>query len=269
MTMCLIALGSNLGDRAATLDAAVEALAGAPDVELIRQSAWQLTLPVGGGHERPAFLNGAALVETSREAVDLLGLLEQIEDRHGRERRERWGDRTLDLDLLLYGDAIIDTPLLTVPHPRLSFRRFVLEPAVEIAASMVHPTIGWSLERLLGHLDAGADRVALVSAVDSARRTLAAALRERFGLQDCPPSVVDSPLWPRALTNWLAIPAGDVSSGQPKLSILLDCAEASELGRGPTLRIAGVDRGEIERDAFAAIEAVWPRLGRPGDVRLQ
>ena len=268
MTTCLIALGSNLGDRAAALDMAVDALAAAPGVELVRHSAWQLTLPVGGRGAQPEFLNGAVLVETSRGAVAFHALLQQIEVQLGRERHERWGDRTLDLDLLLYGDAVIDTPALTVPHPRMSFRRFVLEPAVEIAASMVHPTIGWTLERLLGQLDGGADGVALVSPDATARRQLAATLGGRLGMTECEPPVVHERLWPTASTTWLAVPNGLVSNERPKLTILLDHPAADEPGRGPTLRIA-VASDDAEREVLAAIEAVWPRLGSGGDQRLQ
>jgi 2-amino-4-hydroxy-6-hydroxymethyldihydropteridine diphosphokinase len=269
MATCLIALGSNLGDRAATLDAAIDALAAAPGVEMIQHSAWQLTLPVGGSGAQPEFLNGAALVESSRGAADFHALLQHIEAQLGRERHERWGDRTLDLDLLLFGDAVIDTPGLTVPHPRMSFRRFALEPAVEIAGQMVHPTIGWTLERLLDHLDAGADRVALVSPDAMARRELAAVLSERFGMTAGEPSVINERLWPTASTTWLAVPTGRVSTEQPKLTILLDMPAELEIGRGPTLRIAPTSRNDAEREAFAAIAAVWPRLGSWGDKRLQ
>jgi 2-amino-4-hydroxy-6-hydroxymethyldihydropteridine diphosphokinase len=269
MTNCLIALGSNLGDRSATLDAAIDALAAAPGVELIRHSAWQLTLPVGGRGSQPEFLNGAALVATSRDVVDIHALLQHIETRQGRERHERWGNRTLDLDLLLYGDSIIDTPTLTVPHPRMSFRRFVLEPAVEIAASMVHPTIGWTFEHLLDHLGSGADCVALVSPNEPARHELATTLSERFGMIACEPSVVSEQLWPAASTTWLAVPDGRVSSESPKLTILLDAPAAKERGLGPTLRITTASGNEVEREVFAAAEAVWPRLGPWGGQRLQ
>jgi 2-amino-4-hydroxy-6-hydroxymethyldihydropteridine diphosphokinase len=269
MTNCLIALGSNLGDRAATLDAAIDALAAAPGVEVLGQSAWQLTIAVGSSRARPEFLNGAALVETSHDVEDIHALLQQIEARHGRERHELWGDRTLDLDLLLYGDAVIDTPTLTVPHPRMSFRRFVLEPAVEIAGEMVHPTIGWTLERLLEHLDAGADCVAILSPDDSARRELATTLSQQFGMTDREPSVVNEQLWPAASTTWLAVPHGRLSTEHPKLTILFRLPAASESERGPTLRIATASGTDVEREAFAAIEAVWPRLGPLGGQRLQ
>jgi 2-amino-4-hydroxy-6-hydroxymethyldihydropteridine diphosphokinase len=248
MTKCLIGLGSNLGDRAATLDGAIAALSSAPGVELVRASSWQLTLPVGGETSQREFLNGAAVLETSREPANLLELLQQVESQFGRERHERWGSRTLDLDLLLYCDAIIETPTLTVPHPRMSFRRFVLEPAVEIAGEWVHPAIGWTLERLVEHLDTGADCVAVVAADDAARRDLVAELSRRFGIACC---------------------GEDGSTSSPKLTVLLGGTLADEWDRGPTLRVPAADGQETEVDVFAAVEAVWPRLGPAGDVRLQ
>ncbi len=269
MTNCLIALGSNLGDRAATLDAAIAALAAAPGVQLVNHSAWQLTIAVGGDGPQPEFLNGAALLETSRDVVELHALLQQVETQFGRERHQRWGNRTLDLDLLLYGDAIVDKPALTVPHPRMSFRRFVLEPAVEIAEAWVHPTIGWTLGALLEQLDAGADCVAIVSKNESARVDLADSLANRFGLVRCHPPVDDPQLWPAESTAWFAVADGLELGESPKLSVLLDLASASEMGRGPLVRIASTNREEARREAFAAVTAVWPRLGSPAGERLQ
>jgi 2-amino-4-hydroxy-6-hydroxymethyldihydropteridine diphosphokinase len=257
MTKCLIALGSNLGDRAATLDAAIDALA-ADGVEVTAQSSWQLTLPVGGGNERPQFLNGAALLETSLSPHELLTLLQQVEQQLGRERHERWGDRTIDLDLLLFGDEVIDTQQLTVPHPRMSFRRFVLEPAVEIAAEMVHPTIGWTLAQLLEQLDSGGDFVAIVAKDERTRERLAANLIEKFKLVVCEPAEAE------ASATYLSLTGDSTPSGSPQLSILHDLPIAEMHGRGPTLRVPVADGQEIEADIFAAIEAVWPRLGPSG-----
>lgn len=269
MAACLLALGSNLGDRAAMLDAAIGALANAPGVELVRHSAWQLTIPVGGSESQPEFLNGAALIATSRGAAEVHALLAEIESQLGRKRHERWGDRTLDLDLLLYGNEVLDTPTLTLPHPRMSFRRFVLEPAVEIAGSLVHPTIGWTLDQLLDHLDTGADCVAIVSSDTMARASLAATLVERFRFAVSKSMVDDAQLWLKASTTWLTVPDGHPSIAHPKLTILLNAPSSSEMGLGPTLRICPIRSDEGEREAFAAVEAVWPRLGPSGGQRLQ
>lgn len=259
MARSLIAVGSNLGDRTATLDAAVDALAQASGVQLLIQSAWQMTLPIGGRAGRNEFLNGAVLVETSHSPQELLTCLQTIEDCFGRERRERWSDRTLDLDLLLYDNAVIDTPALTVPHPRMSFRRFVLEPAVEIAAEMMHPTIGWPLNRLLAHLDRGADAVALVSPENSQRDEIALELMRRFEFELCGPTIRDEARWPAHATTFLRVPIAGQLSGEPKLTIVIGQETPHVAGRGPTLCVPAADGQDPATDVFAAIEAVWPR----------
>jgi 2-amino-4-hydroxy-6-hydroxymethyldihydropteridine diphosphokinase len=134
--LAYIGLGANLGDREATLRAAVERLASAPGVELIAVSSFRDTDPVGPITEQPRFLNAAVAVDTSLPARALLEQLLLIEAELGRVREgPRGGPRTLDLDLLLYGDERIDEAGLTVPHPRLHERAFVLEPLAEL---------GWS-----------------------------------------------------------------------------------------------------------------------------
>jgi 2-amino-4-hydroxy-6-hydroxymethyldihydropteridine diphosphokinase len=270
MTECLIALGSNLGDRAAALDSAIAALDAMSGVRIVRHSSWQLTWPVGGANLRHEFLNGAAVAETSLGPEELLLLLQQIESSHGRERHERWGDRTLDLDLLLVEDRIVDVPTLTLPHPRMSFRRFVLEPAVEIAGDWVHPTIGWTLAEFASHLDTGADCLAIVSPSEAARRELSELLVNRFSLAATGPPL-DDPKWPKSLTQWLRISPDPPDDRLPKLSILLDPFEgndavweslANQRGRGPTLQIPAGPAERVAEEVFAAVAAVWPRLGQ-------
>ncbi len=133
--LAVIALGSNLGDREATLERAVVALDGLPESSIQAVSSWHgsvaLTLD-GPDPEKPAYLNGVALLQTGLDPAALLSSLRRIELEHGRERDERWGDRTLDLDIITYGELLIMTPDLTVPHPRAHERDFVLVPWLEV-----------------------------------------------------------------------------------------------------------------------------------------
>jgi len=134
-TEVLVALGANLGPRRATLEAAVRDLAAHPDFEVLAVSPWVETAPVGGPAGQPRFLNGALRGRTTLDAEALLALLHRIEAAHGRRRAEEQhhGPRTLDLDLLFYGEETIERPDLVVPHPRLEDRRFVLEPLSHVA----------------------------------------------------------------------------------------------------------------------------------------
>jgi 2-amino-4-hydroxy-6-hydroxymethyldihydropteridine diphosphokinase len=144
-----IALGANLGDREQNLRAALARLEETPGVRVAKVSAFREYPAVGGPPDSPPFLNGVAEVESALTPHALLGRLLDIERELGRERREKWGPRTIDLDLLLYGDQIIRTEHLTVPHPRLHERRFVLEPLAEIAPEAVHPIVNATITSLL------------------------------------------------------------------------------------------------------------------------
>jgi 2-amino-4-hydroxy-6-hydroxymethyldihydropteridine diphosphokinase len=146
VTLAYVGLGANLADREGTIRAAVAEL---PDVVAV--STLRETDPVGIT-DQPRFLNGVAALETNLTPRELLDVLLAVERRLGRERLERWGPRTIDLDLLLYGDEVIDEEGLTVPHPRLHERRFVLEPLADLAPSLVVPGLG-GVEHLLAELD--------------------------------------------------------------------------------------------------------------------
>lgn len=151
MTTAYVGLGANLGSREEALRRAVELLGEADGVDALAVSRLRETEPVGGV-DQPPFLNGAVAIETTRTARDLLDLLLEIERSLGRVRDERWGPRTIDLDLLVYGDEIVDEPGLRVPHPRLHQRRFALEPLAELQPGLVVP--GWGeVSALLTALD--------------------------------------------------------------------------------------------------------------------
>ncbi len=143
MTRAYVALGSNLGDREETLRSALEALAAEPGIDVVAVSRFYDTEPVGYV-DQPRFLNGAAAIETELPARELLERLLAVELRFGRSREDvpPQGPRTIDLDLLLYGDAEIDEPGLRVPHPRLHERRFVLEPLADLDPALEVPGNG-------------------------------------------------------------------------------------------------------------------------------
>ncbi|TVQ61715.1 MAG: 2-amino-4-hydroxy-6-hydroxymethyldihydropteridine diphosphokinase [Phycisphaerales bacterium] len=139
--VAFIALGANLGDRAVTIGSAFESVRILGGVRLEACSNLHETAPVGGPPDQPAYLNAAVRVRTTLGPRELLAALHAVERAHGRDRaREaRWGPRTLDLDLLIYADLVIDEPGLTVPHPRLVERLFVLEPLAEVGADAAVP----------------------------------------------------------------------------------------------------------------------------------
>ncbi|MES3009657.1 MAG: 2-amino-4-hydroxy-6-hydroxymethyldihydropteridine diphosphokinase [Pseudomonadota bacterium] len=130
-----VALGSNLGDGVAHLQQAIRSLANWPNLTLGRQSSFYRTAPVDA--DGPDYTNAVVAITTPLTAPDLLQVLQAIEHLHGRTRAYRNAPRTLDLDLLLYGDGQIDSPQLVVPHPRMALRAFVLVPLAEIAPSRV------------------------------------------------------------------------------------------------------------------------------------
>jgi 2-amino-4-hydroxy-6-hydroxymethyldihydropteridine diphosphokinase len=137
-----IGLGANLGDREGNIRRAL-ALVGETGTGRVRRvSAFLETEAVGGPAGQPPYLNGAAEIETQLEPVDLLAALKRIERNVGRVEREKWGPREIDLDILLFGDEVIKTDGLEVPHPLMCERLFVLRPLAEIAADVVHPVTG-------------------------------------------------------------------------------------------------------------------------------
>jgi 2-amino-4-hydroxy-6-hydroxymethyldihydropteridine diphosphokinase len=152
--LCAIALGSNLsseiGDSEKIVRSAIVQLASFTEIEIIQVSRWYrtkaITLP--NSAPQPDYINGCAILKTSFEPLQLLQSLFDTEQMFGRERRERWGARTLDLDLLLYGDRQIDTPELVIPHPRMCDRAFVLLPLAEIVADWIHPITGIAIGKL-------------------------------------------------------------------------------------------------------------------------
>jgi 2-amino-4-hydroxy-6-hydroxymethyldihydropteridine diphosphokinase len=150
-TTAFVGIGSNLGDRETNLSRAIDLLSAEDGIEVVAVSEIRETEPVGPVEQGP-FLNGALQVETSLPPGELLERLLSVENRLGRVRNERWGPRTIDLDLLLYGDEKLDQPGLSVPHPRLHERRFALEPLVDLDPALEIPEFG-PISTLLAELE--------------------------------------------------------------------------------------------------------------------
>jgi 2-amino-4-hydroxy-6-hydroxymethyldihydropteridine diphosphokinase len=247
-TLALIGLGSNLGDRKAQLESAVAALAATPGVALRAVSPMHETAPVGGPGGQGTFLNAAAAVETTLDPEALLATLHAIELRGGRVRTERWGERTLDLDLLLFGDAVIDTPGLRIPHPRMAVRRFVLAPLAQVAPSAVDPLTGRTIAELLANLDRRPSCLVLCGpdTFDLFRRLVhrlpAAGLFERTGSERSY----------EALTDLLADPDWDSLAEQKRIELDAERWAAEVWGDRWIVTDFWFDR--VYRDALARID---------------
>jgi len=187
MSDCLIGLGSNLEDRAAQLDRARDLLCSSRRIQLRAVSRYFQTSPVGGPRGQQHFLNAALRLQTDLTPNELFAWTQRVESDMGRRRLERWGPRVIDIDVLLYDRWIVERRGLSIPHPRMAIRRFVLEPACEVASDMVHAPTGWTLSRLRDQMNrlpiyvatAGGDaqcrrRVAIAGARQSGARLLLA-----------------------------------------------------------------------------------------------
>lgn len=160
MSKCLIALGSNLGNRQHHLDEAVKRLLAHENMHFHARSRPMTTNPIGGPTGQHHFLNEVLMIETNRTPESLLTCAQQVEQQLGRVRRQRWGARTIDIDLLMVDQMIVQSPSLQIPHPRMMYRQFVLQPATEIAPQLEHPLVGWSLAKLLDNLNSSVNYLA-------------------------------------------------------------------------------------------------------------
>lgn len=283
MAHALVALGANLGDRARQLGGALDELARLPQSRLLRRSGWFETPPIGGPTGQGTFLNGAALLETALVPTALLAELQQIEDALGRVRVERWGARVIDLDLLLYDQRTVDAGELIVPHPRMAFRRFVLDPAAAVAPEMIHPPSGWTVAALLDQLQHGANVVAVIAddelQAEAWGERLRAHFRSAFAASPDPLALPQIVTWtaygagadesrrrrPKLILNFsAAAEAASDSASQPARPAFHDRAASRRMPNlpigGPVAWISQLGAADPMTEAAAAIQAVWPEL---------
>lgn len=151
MHLAYIGFGSNIGDRFAYIQNAIQVLAEVEEITLQKISSLYETVPVGD-EAQAKFLNGVIAIKTCLSPHTLLQTLKQSETTVGRQHRTRWGPREIDLDILIYGDICLRTPNLVIPHPEMHLRRFVLIPLAEIAPDVVHPVFNETIQTLLERL---------------------------------------------------------------------------------------------------------------------
>lgn len=152
MARCYLGLGSNLGDRAGAVRESVDLIAAGGDIEIRGLSSLYVTKP-WGNEDQPDFVNAVAEADTQLEPAEVLARAKMVEVEMGRAKREKWGPREIDIDLLLYGDEVIQTDNLRVPHPGIEERAFVLVPLLELAPDLVHPVTGKRLDESLRRLE--------------------------------------------------------------------------------------------------------------------
>jgi 2-amino-4-hydroxy-6-hydroxymethyldihydropteridine diphosphokinase len=210
MARCLIGCGSNLGERREQLDRALELLRFMPGVTFLAASRYRETPPVGGPPGQGRFLNGACLIETELSPHAVLHLLNAVENTLHRDRQTRWGERTIDLDLLLYGDLVVESDDLTLPHPRMATRRFVLEPSAEIAADLPYPLATCTVGDLLDNISGCPPLVSIVGVPGSGADRVAAAVADAVmghaihAPRDLPADDAGVEAWRGVLAAWSA-----------------------------------------------------------------
>jgi 2-amino-4-hydroxy-6-hydroxymethyldihydropteridine diphosphokinase len=248
---CLISFGSNLGDRNALLAKAARIVAADARVHRLASSRLYETPPIGGPGGQEPFLNAVAAFDTDASAAQILSLLQRVENDLGRDRKQRWGSRSIDLDVVLHGELIGGSRGLVVPHPRYTARRFVLRPACDVAGHYRDPRFGWTLRRLADHLDLGVASMALVGGSASQRSELCRRLRDQPGLQvfetafPIDDDEIDSP-WVSAFVP--DFPPGNTATTES--SGALDCSKVPRL----------VTRLQTTRphDRWPAPHQMWP-----------
>lgn len=248
----LIAFGANEGDCKAAFEKTVQFFEEDAGILELKCSSPAITRAATGSSDSSTqneYLNAVIRVLTTHKVDELHERLIEIEKMLGRIREERWGPRTIDLDLLLFNDIKLQSKVLTVPHPRMSFRRFVLHPAIEVAANMVHPESGMTLQQLVDHLDAADQYFAVVTDDSDFVKTVIEQVD--FDLR-----VIDNveQFMKEAARAQLVVSVADEREMEDEMQSLMRFASNYA---GPTLRIdRTLGKNGIEKEIRAAIEAI-------------
>jgi 2-amino-4-hydroxy-6-hydroxymethyldihydropteridine diphosphokinase len=249
-----IALGSNLGDRQDYLDRALQALQEHPRITVSQVSTTHETAPVGGPPGQGPFLNAAAELQTDLDPIELLDVLMDIEHQLGRVRGERYGPRTIDLDLLLYDDLVLEEPRLTLPHPRMTERTFVLAPLCEIAPDVVHPVLKRRMRELLAELPAPTAITAEPQGAITASPSPAAVSKPRLRFEG------------RELTGLRALVTGSTSGIGRAIALEFAAAGADVIIHGRR-RAAAEEVATQIREAAVRSRVLLADLRDPGECR--
>ena len=245
MTLCLVSTGSNLGHPEEAVTRVIQALRDLPHYRQFKQSRLHKSKPIGGPAGQGPYVNAVVRFETDLSPNEILGELQALEAKSLRDRSERWSARPIDLDLLAVGQQVIREPHLRLPHPRMSFRPFVLEPATEVASEWIHPELDQSVESIWRCLRQGIDQIQVLG---EHRKAVAALIEaelqiiQKVGIR--PQIKVDSEIHTNINLAKLQI---DSSS------------DGDFFCQGPTLRLADSPNDDWRSEVLAAIECVWPR----------
>ena len=240
---CLVAFGSNEGNSQAIYRDVHNRLVEIACNEVLA-SGPVATVAIGGPKQND-FLNGAFRFSTELSPTELHQVLIDIETEFGRQRRQRWGARRIDLDLLLYGEQVYSDARLQVPHPRMSFRRFVLEPASEIAGDMKHPISRLTIGELLSRINRPKNEILWITTQFSLAADLVDELKEEF------------PDWDFCVLDRQDPAQLDFGAEPPKL-IVSDFASPNPLWEAASLDLTGCSREEIKIEIQAALKAMEP-----------
>ncbi|WP_168564799.1 2-amino-4-hydroxy-6-hydroxymethyldihydropteridine diphosphokinase [Crateriforma spongiae] len=286
MSQCLISLGSNLGQRSELLHRAAERVAKSSVVSNFRASRLYETPPIGGPGGQEPFLNAAAAFDTESSAHEILSLLQEVEQWLGRQRLRRWDARSIDLDVVLYGDLVGGDSHLVVPHPRYPARTFVLHPACDVADHYRDPRFGWTIGELSRHVAKAQPSLCLVGGDADLRKLICRRLTEDHGVTTfqssdrvmttgtianapLPPSQIrfaESPVQDGVSTADAAMPAGPwVSDSLPSL----DITDRTHWDDPRMPRLIARIQHVTEDSSWPAPHKIWPKGWRYPEYRLE